>query len=248
MFVLKKVVSRFIFPVSLILELLIIGLVWPKKRKKFLIAGIVFLFLFSSNPFAAVLLWPLESRYPPLADSSIRPDIQWVVVLGGGITGNKSLTPEDRLNEASVKRLLEGIRLCRYLPKARLILSGGDYQGTTSVARVMKEVALNLGIPPSRLILEESSWDTQDEARMLKKQLGQTPFYLVTSAGHMPRSMALFKKAGTRPIASPTDFHAVWGEGLSIISLFPQARALLNTELAFYEYFGLLWGWVNGYF
>jgi uncharacterized SAM-binding protein YcdF (DUF218 family) len=245
MFVLKKLVSRLFFPLPLILELFIIGLVWPKKRKKFLIAGIVFLFLFSFPPFGFIMLWPLESRFPPLTDSSIQKDIQWVVVLGGGSRDNKSLPLEDRLQSATLKRVLEGIRICRQLPKARLILSGGDYQGATPVARVMKDVALDFGLPPSRLVLEESSWDTRDEARILKNQLGQNPFYLVTSAGHMPRSMALFRKAGTRPLAAPTDFHGVW-EPLSVTTLFPQAETLRNTELAFYEYLGLFWVWVRG--
>ena len=62
----------------------------------------------------------------------------------------------------------------------------------------------------------------------------------------MPRSMAMFKKAGTHPIAAPTDFQAVW-EPLMVTDFFPQASALMNTERAFYEYLGLLWGWVRGY-
>jgi uncharacterized SAM-binding protein YcdF (DUF218 family) len=246
MFVLKKIVSRLFFPLSLIIELLLVGLLWPKKRKKFLIIGIGFLFLFSFNPFAIVFLWPLESRFPPLAESSIQKDIKWVVVLGGGVKGNKGLTPEDRLHSESLKRLLEGLRICRHIPKAQLILSGGDYQGAFPVARVMQDVALSSGFRPSRIVLEESSWDTQDEAQFLKNQLGTDSFYLVTSASHMPRSMALFKKVGTKPLAAPTDFQAVW-EPVSVTFLFPQANALFNTERAFYEYLGFLWGWVRGY-
>jgi uncharacterized SAM-binding protein YcdF (DUF218 family) len=245
MFVLKKVLSRLLFPLPFIIELFIIGLVWPQKRKIILIAGTVLLFLFSFNPFGTIILWPLESRYPPVAESFIQKDIQRVVVLGEGHRENKSLTPEDRLSGASLKRLLEGMRLCRHLPRAQLVLSGGDYRGATPVARVMKEVALKFDFPASRLILEESSWDTRDEARFLKKQLGTDPFYLVTSAGHMPRSMASFRKAGTMPIAAPTDFQAVW-EPLSVTYLFPQAEALRKTELAFYEYLGLFWDWLNG--
>ncbi len=110
----------------------------------------------------------------------------------------------------------------------------------------MGEAASQFGIPPTRMILEESSWDTQDEARLLKNQLGAEPFYLVTSANHMPRSMALFKKVGTHPMAAPTDFQAQW-EGLNPHFLFPQAAALVKTEEAFYEYLGLCWGWIRGY-
>ena len=246
MFILKKIFSRFFFPLSLIIELMVIGLLWPKKGKRFLLTGVVILYLFSFAPFAQLMLWPLERPYPAITESTLQKKIKWVVVLGGGSRSNPSLTAADQLDDSSLRRLLEGIRLCRHLPKARLILSGGNNQGKTPVARIMREVALNFGLPPSRLILEESSWDTSDEARLLKKRLGQDPFYLVTSAGHMPRSMAMFKKVGTQPIAAPTDFQAVW-EPLTATDFFPRASALMNTERAFYEYLGLLWGWVRGY-
>jgi uncharacterized SAM-binding protein YcdF (DUF218 family) len=245
MFFLKKIVSRLFFPLSLILELMVIGLLWPQKGKRLITLGIALLYLFSFDPFASLLLWPLERQNPLIAETAIRKDIKWVVVLGGGSKDNPSLTPVDRLYDASLKRLLEGIRLCRHLPEARLVLSGGDYSGEIPVAQIMGEAAKQFGIPSSRLILEESSWDTQDEARLLKNQLGSEPFYLVTSAGHMPRSMALFKKMGTHPIAAPTDFRALW-EAFKPTFLFPQATALVKTEQAFYEYLGLFWGWIRG--
>lgn len=246
MFILKKIFSRFFFPLSIIIELLVIGLLRPKKGRGFLITGVVLLYLFSFSPFAQLLLWPLERPYPAVSESAIQKEIKWVVVLGGGSRTDPSLTPVDRLGDESLKRLLEGIRLCRHLPKARLILSGGDYRGLSSDAQSMGQVALQFGLPSARLVLETSSWDTQDEARLLKNQLGRDPFYLVTSAGHMPRSMAMFIKAGTHPIAAPTDFRAVW-EPLMVTDFFPRASALMNTERAFYEYLGLLWGWVRGY-
>jgi uncharacterized SAM-binding protein YcdF (DUF218 family) len=246
MFFLKKIISRLFFPLSLILECMVIGLLWPKKAKKFLLFALLLLYLFSFQPFANLLLWPLERSYAPVPVSSIRKDIKTVVVLGGGVKENRSLTPEDRLGDASLKRLLEGIRIGRYLPQSHLILSGGDYYGATPVASVMKEVAIGQGIDPSRLIVEESSWDTHEQARLLKKVLGSDPFYLVTSASHMPRSMALFKKVETRPVAAPTDFQAL-SEPLRMTTLFPQAGALGKTESAFYEYLGLLWGWIRGY-
>jgi len=246
MFILKKIISPLLFPVALIIEILLLSLLWPKKRKQFILAGIGLLYLFSLSPVSFLLLKPLEGRHPPVMESSIPKEIKWVVVLGGGVRQSKVLTPEDRLGDASLKRLLEGLRIARHLPKAQLILSGGNYQGGDSDPRVMKEIALNYGLSSSRIVLEESSWDTHDQARFLIKTLGTDSFYLVTSASHMPRSMALFKKIGTRPIAAPTDFHGTW-EPFTILSLIPNAGALGNTERAFYEYFGLLWGWIKGY-
>ena len=58
--------------------------------------------------------------------------------------------------------------------------------------------------------------------------------------------MGMFKKMGTRPIAAPADFQVVWGP-LRGIDFFPKADALKDTERAFHEYLGLLWGWVRGY-
>ena len=149
------------------------------------------------------------------------------------------------MGDASLKRLLEGVRLSRLLPQARLVLSGGDYQGISLDALIMQQVAIDQGVARDRIILETASWDTTDQARFLKDRLGQAPFYLVTSASHMPRAMRMFIRSGTQPIAAPTDFRAVWAP-FQVTDFFPQAGALANTERAFYEYLGLCWGVVRG--
>jgi uncharacterized SAM-binding protein YcdF (DUF218 family) len=241
MFLLKKWISRLFFPLSIVLELFLVGLLWPPKGRKFLFAGMVLLYLFSFQLFSSLLLWPLEKTYSPMQEAELDREVKWIVVLGERSRGENNLTPETRLSEASLKRFLEGIRLSRLLPRARLILSGGNFSGGITVARVMQEAALNYNLSTNRLVLEESSWDTEDEARLLKKTLGKEPFYLVTSAYHMPRSLLWFNKMGTRPIAAPTDFQVFWGP-LKSTDFFPKADALKNTERAIHEYLGLLWG------
>lgn len=167
------------------------------------------------------------------------------MVLGGGSRADKALTPEDRLRDASLKRLLEGVRLSRLLPQSRLILSGGDSRGVSPDALIMQQVALDTGVVRERIMLEAASWDTADQVKLLRARLGKSPFYLVTSAAHMPRAMRMFRRSGAHPIAAPTDFHALWVP-LQITDFFPQAGVLVNTEGAFYEYLGILWGWVRG--
>lgn len=245
MFILKKIVSRLFFPLSLIIELIILGTFMSKRRKKIILTGVAILYLFSFVPFNYLILRPLESQYVPILTSPLNKEVRWVVVLGGGSRGDKTLTPEDRLSDASLKRLLEGVRLTRLLPKSRLVLSGGDYRGISPDALAMHQVALNEGLPRERIILETASWDTIDQAKFLKDRLTSAPFYLVTSASHMPRAMRMFKRLGTHPIAAPTDFRAVW-EPFQIMDLFPQANTLANTERAFYEYLGLFWGLIRG--
>ena len=107
----------------------------------------------------------------------------------------------------------------------RLVLSGGDYQGISPDALIMQQVALDQGVARDRIILETASWDTTDQTNFLRDRLGQAPFYLVTSAGHMTRAMRMFIRSGTQPIAAPTDFLAVWAP-FSRYRLFSAGRSL----------------------
>jgi uncharacterized SAM-binding protein YcdF (DUF218 family) len=245
MFILKKLVSRFFFPLSLVIELLLLGVFLKKRRTRVILAGVAILYLFSFSPFTNLILRPLESRYVPVSSSHLNKEVRWIVVLGGGSREDKTLTPEDRLSDASLKRLLEGVRLSRLLPQSRLILSGGDYRGISPDALNMQQVALDQGVARDRIMLEADSFDTTDQAKFLRDRLGQAPFYLVTSAGHMPRAMRMFIRSGTQPLAAPTDFRAVWAP-FQVTDFFPQAGVLANTESAFYEYLGLCWGLVRG--
>jgi uncharacterized SAM-binding protein YcdF (DUF218 family) len=127
MFILKKLVSRFFFPLSLVLELLLLGLFLKERRTKVILAGVAILYLFSFSPFGYFILRPLESQYVSISSSTLNKEVQWIVVLGGGSREDKALTPEERLRDASLRRLLEGVRLSRLLPQSRLVLSGGNY-------------------------------------------------------------------------------------------------------------------------
>lgn len=245
MFTLKKLVGRFFFPLSLVIALLLLGIFFKKKRSKVTLAGIAILYLFSFSPFGYLILHPLESQYVSISSSNLNKEVKWIVVLGGGSREDKTLTPEDRLGDATLKRLLEGVRLSRLLPQSRLVLSGGDYHGFSPDALIMQQVALDQGVAREKIILETASWDTTDQSKYLRDRLGQAPFYLVTSAGHMTRAMRMFIRSGTQPIAAPTDFRAVWVP-FQITDFFPQAGALANTERAFYEYLGLFWGLLRG--
>jgi hypothetical protein len=55
----------------------------------------------------------------------------------------------------------------------------------------------------------------------------------------------MFIRAGTQPIAAPTDFRAI-GAPFQVTDFMPQAGYLADTERAFYEYLGLLWGLIRG--
>src|SRR5271157_2742076 len=108
MFLLKKLASGLLFPLSLVIILLLIGTLL-KRGKRIVLAGIVLLYLFSYGPFPCLLLWPLERGYAPVSASALNREVRWIVVLGAGWRENNVLTPEDNLDDASLKRLMEGM-------------------------------------------------------------------------------------------------------------------------------------------
>jgi uncharacterized SAM-binding protein YcdF (DUF218 family) len=254
MFLFRKIVGPFFFPLSLCLEILIIGLVllWFTKKKRagkiVVSSGVVLLLLFSYRPLPEMLLQPLEYSFPPLSEPRDIPQARWIVVLGAGHTYGPRLPANSQLSGAAVFRLVEGIRIHKSLPGSKLILSGGTLWGPVSEAKIMADVALALGVGRQNLILESVSKDTEDEAQLIQKIVGNNLFVLVSSASHMPRSMALFKKLGMQPIPAPTDYGVKEREGQEVVpyTFFPRVDELEKAQTAVYEYLGLAWAKLRG--
>jgi len=257
MFLLKKMIAPLLLPVPFCSLLIIAGLVllWLTRRQKagklLVSAGSVFLILFGYGLSTRSLLSPLERQSPPILNAAAAtpkdaPPVRWVIVLGGGGSYSSQLPSPSQLSNASLTRLLEGIRLQRQLPGSKLILSEGNIFGSGPVAEVMGKVAEGLGVRKEDLVLESESQDTESQAVLTLPIVGTEPFFLVTSAYHMPRSMALFRKLGMNPIAAPTDFQSLSAESWGPSALYPSAGGLRKAELAVHEYLGLAWAKLRG--
>ncbi len=260
MFILKKIISAFLnpLPFSLIFSFLGLYFLWftnKQKAGKIIVSvGLVILTLFSYPVVTDVLLRPLERKYDTfeIESSSVvsetvdKPVIKFVVVLGGGHTSDPALPLLSQMNTHPVVRLMEGIRIYRKFPGSRLLLSGGGAFDSVSEAEVMARVTREMGIPDRDIILESKSKDTRDEALFIKPMVGNEPFVLVTTASHIPRSMALFKKLDMNPIASPVGHIVKDGQRLSHYSFFPSPGNLRNAEMAIHEYIGMTWAKLRG--
>ena len=252
-FTLKKIISAILLPLPIALILLFIGLcfLWFSKRNTaariFLSSGFIVLVIFGFSLFPMMMLNSLEEIHDPM----ITPPkhIDGIVVLGGGVRIDTHAPPNTQLSSASLSRLVEGVRLYQLYQQQhqpqKLILSGGRVFGKPAEAGVMQNIAVILGVNPSDIILEAGSRDTYEEAIYLKKQLGTHSFILVTSAYHMPRSMALFKDLGMHPIAAPTQF--MGHHENSIRWYIPCSNSLSLSDVAIHEYLGILWGEFKGY-
>jgi uncharacterized SAM-binding protein YcdF (DUF218 family) len=258
MFMFKKILALPLKPVSLCLEILILGLffLWVTRRQrlgKFLVTlGTGLLFLLSSSFFSPKLLAPLEYRYPALLHPETiswegdGTSTRWIVVLGGGHVSDPALPVNSQISAAELTRMVEGVRLYKAIPQSKLLLSGGVVFDPVPEAKLMAQIAISLGVKPQDIVLEPNARDTEGEAAAIAGMINGKKLILVTSAAHMPRSMALFAKHGMEPIPAPTDYLFKKGQGLGPNPFFPNAGHVSQVETAVHEYLGLAWAWLRG--
>ena len=252
LFLFKKIVGPLFLPVPLCIEIMLVGLIflWLTRKHKtgkvIVSIGFGLFVLLSHSAFTDKLLRPLEYMFPPLQDPSGAQGVKWIVILGGGHVSDPQLPVTSQIDESAAVRLMEGIRLQRMIPGSKLILSGGIAFDPVSEAEIMEDLARAVGLEKQNIVLEAESKDTKDEARIVKEIVGNGRFVLVTSASHMPRSMALFKKEGMNPIPAPTGHWVKEKQGMAPGGFFPGAGSLRKAERAVYEYLGLVWAKIRG--
>jgi uncharacterized SAM-binding protein YcdF (DUF218 family) len=260
MFMLKKMLAPFFYPVPLCLGILILGLVFlwatrrPRLGKVLVTLGTALLLLLSLPAISGQFLAPLESRYP----AALHPDkisgegqksgtsLKWIVVLGGGHRSDPWVPANSQLSTATLGRVVEGVRLYKSIPGSKLLFSGGGAFDPLPEAGLMAQIAELLGVKSQDIALESDSRDTAEEAEFIGRMIGRERFFLVTSAAHMPRSMALFRKRGLQPIPAPADFLLKETAGPGPGRFFPHASSLRGVEAAWHEYLGMAWAWLRG--
>ena len=230
-FYLKKFISHLLDPLSFVLVLLLLSLwfLYKKRRKPailFLTASMLLLWLFSSKPFSYALIHPLESSYKKLRNPP--GSIPYILFLGGDLE----------------RRGWELLRLHHLLPKARIITTGYEGSFQESDALRNRRIFADTGIDPGQIIALPRPKDTVEEAKAIKKIVGDKPFILVTSAYHMPRAMMIFEHEGLHPLPAPADFPR---PSKRFWVLFPGIKNLENTQKALHEYLGILWLKIKGY-
>jgi len=253
---LKVIVAKLFSATPLIGALLFFGvcllcLSRHKKVGRRLVMGSAFLLLlFSYDPLPEFLLNHHEMSYPALSLEHLPAQekalITHVVVLAGGFhpAADKPLTTN--LTPSTLVRLIEGLRLFKKLTHSKLVFSGKGW-AEQSEAAAMAELALALGIAKKDMILDPDAANTFQHTQYIKPIVGSNAFVLVTSAMHMPRAMAMFKKAGMFPIAAPTG-HLLTGNyrPFSLSSIYPTGDNLAAMDIWFYEFWGSLWAKLRG--
>ncbi|MGB3312028.1 MAG: YdcF family protein [Nodosilinea sp.] len=259
---LSKLLPLLIYPLGLACLLLVVALVLINRRPRWATGAIalaLILLLVSSNNWVSTgIMRSLEWRYP---DSVNLPEAEAIVVLGGSIKPQFPPRPWIDVAEEG-DRVLHGARLYLAGKAPLLVFSGGRItwgQGQIrSEAEDMAELAAALGVPNRAMLMEPDSLNTFENAtytQVLLADRGIKRILLVTSAMHMPRALAIFRKQGFEAIPAPTDFHVApdpqdsgqntW-QGRAL-NLMPQTENLHYLTRALKEYLGIGIYWLKGW-
>nr|WP_244318518.1 YdcF family protein [Roseibium hamelinense] len=203
------------------------------------LAGMLLLGL---SPAANWLIQPLEDRF---SRPSELQDISGVIVLGGSVDTVVTGARKDTALTSSGERLTIAARLARALPGAKIIHTGGHGVIIPSQATEAEGAArlfADFGIDPERVVLEDKSRNTWENAVLTKGVLQPQPgqkWLLVTSAYHMPRAVGVFEAAGWSGVVPyPVDYRTrgpedVW-RGFAGAS-----TGMRRFDIAFKEWIGL---------
>jgi uncharacterized SAM-binding protein YcdF (DUF218 family) len=210
--------------------------------------------LLAAAPIGPAMLLALEERFPRPA--ALPQRIDGILVLGGAVDPALSLSYGETVFNSSVARVLAGIALARRHPDAKLALVGGEggfFPVVYAESRATLGFVVAEGIPPSRILTEERSRSTHENAvnakEMIRPEPGET-WVLVTSAYHMPRAIAAFEAVDWPVVPYPVDYKVDPRTGLG--ANFNLLDGLSATSLAGKEWAGLigyrLMGWTRELF
>lgn len=258
MFWLKKFVSFWLMPLPLCLTMLVLGVVLLCLGKRVRLGralvgvGTLLLMLFSNKVVSTWLVRPLEARYAAIPELKAAPaptdslySCRFIVILGGGHSDTAAWSATNQLSTSALARMVEGVRLSRALPTARVVFSGPKVGDNPSHAAVVAHAAESLGLATARITLIDTARDTEDEAAEVRKMAGEERVALVTSAWHMPRSAALFRHAGVNVVPCPTDFTARINRDFRWNDLTWDTASLERSTWAVRERIGYLWVWLR---
>jgi len=255
LFVVSKILQVIVDPGNLLLIVLAIG-AWRltatrgRKGMALIILVLVTGAAAAVEPLAALPLTPLENRFPVLQTLPAKAD--GIVVLGGAVDPERTAEYNQVALNRSAARVTETLRLARHYPAARIVLSGGVggllHEPTTEAAATAR-LLTELGVAPNRLVIEDQSRTTYENAVFSKRIADPKPgevWILVTSADHMPRAVGCFRHLGWPVVPDPVDFEAAKRLHISL------ATGLDSVAVAAHEWLGLVAyrfaGWTDALF
>lgn len=248
-FVLSKIFWALVSPDSLLVILalgawlcLVIGRQALGRRLLSLCALLLLLIAFL--PLGTGLLMPLENRFP--ANAALPAQADGIIVLGGALDPELSASWQQAEMGPAAERLTAFVYLARLYPQAQLLFTGGSgslLQQEYKEANYVPYLFAQLGLGERAILFESEARDTYENAVNSRALVNPNPgseWILITSAYHMPRSVAVFCAQQWPVTAYPVDHQTnparPWRVEFSLLGNLAQLRTGIREWLALIAY------------
>ncbi|MBY0382196.1 MAG: YdcF family protein [Xanthobacteraceae bacterium] len=246
-FVASKIFGFLTTPSNVIALVCVIGVLllltrWRACGRGVTALGVALLVIGGFSPLGNLLFLPLTERFPAWQQTQQAPT--GIIVLGGAIYPDLSEARKMPELNGAAERMTAGVELAQRYPNAKFVFTGGNaslFDRRLSEATYAGKFFEGLGIPKDRIILEDRSRTTFENALFSKELLKPKPgdyWLVVTSAYHMPRAIGSFRAAGFDVHAYPVDWRTrgwrdAWTPFESI------SDGLHRLDMAVHEWIGL---------
>ncbi|MGM0472144.1 MAG: YdcF family protein [Bacillota bacterium] len=262
---LVKLISKLILPPGVFVLILfsisiLLGIAIDKygyykiNRKKYIYRSLfivaLLLYLLSSYCGELLLVKPLEEGFIPLEKRQMTLYDNYksaIVVLGGGVVRG---TPRGvEVGTQTLRRLYTAWRVHQsegwpiVVSGGKPLINSNDSKFDSTEAEVMRDALLELGVSKSKIILEDESnntWQNAVNTTSLLQKLDYEQIVLVTNATHMSRALFSFKQHWQAQLLPAPAGYKLESE-VGLVSYLPNQKSLYNSLAALHEWVGLLW-------
>lgn len=252
-FVLSKTVSFLAMPLPVIFMLILLS--WwlknPRWKKILRVTAIAMLFFFSNDFIGNEVMrwWEL----PPTAFKDMKPHKLGIVLTGSTLPFQQ---PNDRVYfSRGADRVTHTVQLYKLGLIEKILISGGSGMLVDEVepeANKFKRAMVMMGVDSSAIIIENATRNTYESAVAVKPMLDSLGYraedcLLITSAFHMRRSLACYRKAGVNLESFTTDFYSHPRKFYPDALLIPKPEVLALWHKLVKEWVGLAAYKIAGY-
>jgi uncharacterized SAM-binding protein YcdF (DUF218 family) len=239
-------------PLNLVAILLLVSVIlWsrrPRLARRTAVAAILLFFAIGITAPPRLVLRALEEAHTPTTVPL--ESLAGAIILGGSEdAGVKAVERGQVLFNGGAERLTTALRLLRQYPDYVVVhtgLSGRvNHQGMTE-SEMARLFFTEQGADLSRVIFENRARNTYENGLLTRQLPGvdtNRRWLLVTSAMHMPRSMAVFEKLGWSVEPMPVDYQT--GRTIPLWN-YSIARGAVDWQRAIHEVLGFAAYWMTG--
>ena len=239
-------------PLNFVAILLLVSIMFwrrrPRLARRAAVAGVLLFFAIGITAAPRSVLRALEDTYAP-TDVSREPLVGAIILAGAEDAGVKAVERGQVLVNGGAERLITAARLISHYPNFVVVhtgFSGRLANAGMTESEMARRFFEELGVDLSRVIFEDRARNTYENALFTRQLPGidsSRRWLLVTSARHMPRSMAVFEKLGWNVAPMPVDYQTgrtipLWHYSIT--------RGAGDWQTAMHEILGLVAYWATG--